>query len=137
MFVLKDEIKAWWPVEVKEPDTKVAGRFITYKFEVEFRLIDRDEGKAHNDQRAAILKKAEDLDLTEAERERILEELIAFDDDSYLEVISDWRGVIAEDKSEVPFSSSVLMKALKRPHIRAAIDLAYAEFQGGEGRRKN
>ncbi|MDO6967022.1 hypothetical protein [Rhizobium alvei] len=136
MFVLKKEIKAWWPVKVSEPDETIPGHFADYEFEVLFRLLDRDEARAQNDARARLIEgDASVTSLSSAnERMRAIEQ---FDDDSFVGVISDWRGIQDERKAEVPFSEAILRQALKRPHIRKAIFDAYQAMASGEGLRKN
>lgn len=130
MFVLKDEVKCWWPVKVNVPDDKVAGRFIQHTFDVEFTLVDRDRAQEQSDERNAILNSGKPTD-------EIVRELEAFDDTTWLKAISNWRGVFDQDKTEVPFSSDLLARALKQPLTRKAIQEAYAELASGEVRRKN
>lgn len=130
MFILKNEVKAWWPVKVKEPDPKCAGRFIEHKFDAEIRVLDRDQAKVRDDARNELLNGG-------GEAKDIIEALNAFDDETYVDLISDWRGIVDEDKREVPFSRDTLMLALKQPHVRAGIARAYEEMATGEIRKKN
>lgn len=130
MFILKDEIKAWWPVKVKEPNPSSPGTFITHKFEVEFTLINQDEANAMNEARALIFK---DDALEPGE---IVKSLQNFDAERFAERISNWRGVFGEDKREVAFSREILLDALKRPLIYAAVAEAFEDMASG-GRRKN
>ena len=130
MFILKKQITAWWPVKVAVPDDKTAGRFIEHKFEVEFTLLDRDQAKARDDARSLILDGKGDA-------KDIIEEVNDFDDQTYVDLISDWRGVLDEDKAEVPFSRDMLVLALKQPLVRQAITKSYEEMASGEIRRKN
>ena len=67
----------------------------------------------------------------------IIEEVNDFDDQTYVDLISDWRGVLDEDKAEVPFSRDMLVLALKQPLVRQAITKSYEEMASGEIRRKN
>ena len=130
MFILKDEIKAWWPVKVKEPNPNSPGTFVTHKFEVEFTLLNQDEANARNDARAALIN-------DEGDPGTILKAIQAFDAETYADRISNWRGVFDEDKREVPYSRDMLLQALKRPLINVAIGEAYQEMASGEVRRKN
>lgn len=129
MFILRDEIKSWWPVEVREPNPASPGTFIKHKFEVEFTLINQDEANARNDARSALLK-------DDGEAGEIIRALQAFDAETYVDRISDWRGVYGEDKREVPYSRDTLLQALKRPLIQVAIAEAYEKMASG-GRQKN
>jgi hypothetical protein len=135
MFVLKKEIKAWWPVKVSEPDEGMPGHFAEYEFEVLFRLLDRDEARAQNDARAKLIEGDASVASLSAANER-LQAIEQFDDESFVGVISDWRGILDERKAEVPFSEAILRQALKRSHIRKAIFEAYQRM-AGEGLRKN
>lgn len=130
MFILKDQITAWWPVKVNEPDEKSAGRFVEHKFEVLFTLIDQDQAIARDEARSALIK--DDGDPAD-----IIRALQAFDAETFADRISDWRSVFNESKKEVPFSRDMLLLALKRPLIFAAIQRAYQEMASGELRRKN
>src|SRR4051812_4719159 len=96
MFILKDEIKAWWPVKVREPNPKSAGTFQEFKFEIEMRLLDRDQAQERDDARSEILGR-------EGDARETIEALNAFDDETYLDLVSNWRGVVDEDKNEIPF----------------------------------
>lgn len=130
MFVLKDQITAWWPVKVNEPDPKSAGRFIEHKFEVEFTVLDQDAANARDEARAELLH-------GDGEAKDIVKAIQAFDAETIADRVSDWRSVFDADKKEVPFSREMLLTALKRPHIYAALMRAYQEMASGEVRRKN
>lgn len=130
MFVLKAETTAWWPVNVKVPDEKVAGRHVKFTFEAKFTLIDADQAQARNDARAELLTSGEPA-------EEIMRRLNAFDFETWTTMVTDWRGVKDEEGDDVPFSDAVLISAVKQPHIRAAFERAYAEIAGGEAARKN
>lgn len=130
MFILQDEIKVWWPVKVKVPDEKSLGRFIEHTFDAEFLLIDRDQANARDDQRAELLS-------SDGDPKDIVRALQAFDDETYCQIVSDWKGVLDKQKREVPFSHALLIQALKQPLVRAAFERAYAELTSGEVRRKN
>jgi uncharacterized protein YicC (UPF0701 family) len=131
MFILKETITAFWPVRVKEPNPKSPGTFTEYKFEVEFTLLNRDQAQAQNDLRSEMLK-----DEMRTAKE-ILDDVDQFDTNSFVEAISDWRGVYDEAKNEIPYSRDMLITAMNRPLIRKAIAEAYNEMASGEGRRKN
>jgi hypothetical protein len=130
MFIFKDEVSVWWPVKVKQPDEKKPGRFIDYEFEVEMRIMDRDELEERGRQRAELLEAQDAADV-------VLRRVNDFDDESWADVITDWRGVFDEDRTEIPFSRAILVKALKRPLIRNGIQQAYQDLCSGEVRRKN
>lgn len=130
MFVLKDETKVWWPVKVRVPDEKSPGRFIEHTFDAEITLIDRDQANSRDALRSEILN-------SENNPREIIDALQAFDDETYCQLVSDWKGVLDEQKREVPFSRDMLVKALKQPLVRAAFERAYAELASGEVRRKN
>lgn len=130
MFILKDQITAWWPVKVNEPDEKSAGRTIARKFEVLFTLLDQDEANAQDEARAELLN-------GDGDPRDIIRAVQAFDAETWADRITDWRGIFDEAKKEVPFDREILLRALKRPLIQVAIARAYQEMASGEARRKN
>lgn len=130
MFVFKDEVSVWWPVKVKQPDEKKPGKFAEYEFELEMRIMDRDEIEERAKKRAELLEAQDDP-------AGVLKRVNDFDDETWIDVITDWRGVQDEDKEEIPFSREILGKALKRPLIRTGIQQAYQDLCSGEVRRKN
>jgi hypothetical protein len=130
MFILKDEVSVWWPVKVKQPDEKKAGRFVEFEFELEMRIMDRDEIEERGRKRVEILE-------AEAAPADVLRRVNEFDDETFVDVITDWRGVLDEDKEPIAFSRDILIKALKRPLIRKAIEKAYSDLCSGEVARKN
>ncbi len=128
MFKLKTDLTCWWPVKVKEPDPKKPGKFAEYQFEVEFRILARDEAQARSAARAAILEKTGDP-------KEILAELESFDDRAYHDTILDWRGIVDDADKALEFSPANLDEALRHNRIRAAINRAYEEAIGLEGGR--
>ena len=130
MFILKDQITAWWPVKVNEPNPKSPGTFTRHTFEVEFTLLDQDEANARNDLRAELLNSPGDPG-------DILKALQNFDAETFADRITDWRGVFDNDKKEVPYSREMFLKALKRPHILVAVSESYEEMARGKVRSKN
>lgn len=138
MFVLQDVVTIWWPVEVKVPDAKVHGRFVTQQFEAEFKVLNADDGQARMAERAEVLG-GKESDEDEAERpvRDVVKELQEFDFATWATIVLDWRGVQDADRQEVPFSDDLLIKAVKQPLTRKAFERAYAEILSGEPKKGN
>jgi len=126
MFKMVKTLTTWWPVKVYEPDPEKPGTFAEFSFEIEFEIIDRDEVNANAEARAALF--AEGAANTSPENLRAVQKkLDALELKEFQRVIRNWRGVIDDDKNVFPFSGSNLLLALKRDHIREAINVAYSE----------
>ncbi|MBW8283525.1 MAG: hypothetical protein K0M55_07980, partial [Rhizobium sp.] len=74
MFKLVDSLTAWWPVKVLQPDPDKPGKMKEFDFEIEFEIIDRDETKRMDEQRAELIKQAE-ADPSEATLRRVQDAL--------------------------------------------------------------
>lgn len=126
MFRLVKTLTAWWPVMVYEPDPASPGKFLSFEFEVELIILDRDEAKKNQQDRAALFAEYE----TESGEQRLAElqdKLDALQERDFLKVVRNWRGVVDDDDKPILFSEQMLIAALKRNHVREGIAAAYAE----------
>ncbi len=126
MFVFVPNLTCWWPVKVQQPDPDNAGQMTEFSFEIEFEILDRDESRALEDERTALLKKVE-TDASEENLRKVQDELDALAVASFRRVIRNWRGIVDEDKKQIPFSDVTFTLVMKHNRIRAAINRAYQE----------
>jgi hypothetical protein len=120
-FVLTEEYRYWWPIEVKLPDPDRAGEFVTQKFKMEFLAMPSDEARA--------LTKEIDALPAEQREEREHEHL--------MRVARNWNeDVVDADKKPVRFSKEALAQALRFPWFRAAVYRGYTRSLVGDEARK-
>lgn len=114
----------WWPVKIKVPSEKRAGRFDIQTIEVEFMAMP----KAEIDERA---KERADLD-SDNERRK-------FDDQSLRASIVGWKAsdVTDEDGVEVAFSEVNLETVLQFAWSRIGFLEAFAHAMSGEPAKGN
>ncbi|SCB18518.1 hypothetical protein [Rhizobium lusitanum] len=134
MFKLIENLTAWWPVKVLEPDNDNPGSLKEETFEVEFVIRSREETKAHDKQRTELLKQlpvADDYRKDQAgataKAEKIGAKVEAHDRKMDHLVIKNWRGVFDAKENPVPFSAAALDMALNHERIRVGINRAYDE----------
>jgi hypothetical protein len=121
MFVLVDDYEFKFPVDVKMPDPKTPGRFVTQQFQATFRAMSQDEARRIDGEMA---------ELSDAERQVREHELLH-------RVVLDWSDVVGEDRKPVAFSDDALAKALQFPWVRTALYTAYAKAMSGDAKRGN
>ncbi len=113
MFVLKQSETYTWPVTVKFPVS--GGRHSEEKFDAEFKRITQSKVKEIQQQ--------------------IADELIT-DIDLAKEVLVGWRGVLDENKNEIPFSIEAKEQLLDVALVGSAVAQAFFESFSG-AKRKN
>lgn len=134
MFKLVDNLTAWWPVKVLQPDPDRPGKMKEFEFEIEFEIIDRDETRRMDEQRAELIKQAE-ADPSEATLRRVQGALEEADLASFRRVIRNWRGIVDEQDRPIAFTEESFLVAMKHNRIRAGINKAYQEAIGQDGAR--
>ncbi|MBC7313600.1 MAG: hypothetical protein H5U11_13995, partial [Rhizobium sp.] len=134
MFKLVDSLTAWWPVKVLQPDPDKPGKMKEFEFEIEFEIIDRDETKRMDEQRAELIKQAE-ADPSEATLRRVQDALEEVNLASFRRVIRNWRGIVDEQDRPISFTEESFVVAMKHNRIRAGLNKAYQEASGQEGVR--
>lgn len=97
-FVPTDELLYWWPIKIRMPHPAKSGQWKEESFEMQFRAVGADRIRELLDEYAA-LKTPEERD--------------AHENDQLLEAACDWRGVVDDEKEEVPFSPEMLRSMLK------------------------
>lgn len=147
MFVLKKNPTCWWPVKVKWPDEKNAGRDITYEFEIEVRLLDQSEIEAQEAGRQAVIEQfardAAGIAVGEADPAAsgtLARKLNDYATQTFVDTICNWRGMFQETETgtaEVPMTEDLLRLALERPRVRNAIQAAVNDAIHGGARSKN
>ena len=122
-FVLSDEpIRYWWPVAVAIPHPEKPGAILKQELQVLFEAEDQDEAVARQE---VFLQLESNADRIEAEKKHLLSK------------IHDWKGVVAKDKAQVPFSEENLRRALQQSWFRIGVYEALAESLNGKAARKN
>lgn len=116
-FKITDTYRFWWPVTVRIPHPENAGAVIEQTFEGLFEALNDD--------------KANELDEAFAGLETD-EERKAHQHDVIRAVLKDWRGVVAEDESEQPFTSEALEQCIKNNRFRVGVYEAYAQAMRAE-----
>jgi hypothetical protein len=152
MFVLKKNPVTWWPVKVKWPDDKVAGREITWEFDIEVKLLDQAAIEAQEAGRQAIIdqfaREAAAMasgDLSTEANKGLAQRLNDYATGTFLDVVTNWRNVWQETEDEkgkvtsveVPFTNDLFLVALAQPRVRAGIQEAVTEAINGGARAKN
>ncbi len=137
MFKLVKTLTTWWPVKVYEPDPENPGSFLPFEFEAEFEILDRDEVKKNQQDRAALFVEYE-AETGEQRLAELQDKLDALQERDFLRVVRNWRGVVDDSEKPVLFSEQMLLQALKRNHVREGIAAAYAEaIDTGKARQGN
>lgn len=137
MFKLVKTLTAWWPVKVFEPDPENPGKFVSFEFQAEFEILDREEVGKNEAARAAVFAEFEGAagDDRLRELQRKLDDLQTRE---FLRVMRNWRGVVDDNDQPLTFTEQGLLQALKRNHVREAISVAYAEaIDTGKARQGN
>lgn len=119
-FILTPKNKFWWPVIVQAPDPEAPGKFIEQRLEVRFNVPDQDDEIAYQEKFAAAT----------TQRERVEMEMARL-----LEMITDWRGVEDDERTEVLFNKEMITAALKQPWFRTGVYTALAEAISGKEAR--
>lgn len=122
-FVLADEpIRYWWPVIVNIPHPTEPGTILEQNLQVLFEAEEQDAAVARQE---AFLLLTSNAERVEAEKNHLLAS------------IHDWKGVVAKDKTQVPFSKDNLRRALQQSWFRIGVYNAQAESLNGQAARKN
>jgi len=135
MFKLVKNLATWWPVTVLEPDDNNPGTLIERKFQAQIVIRSRDEAKALQDKRNALVKQLpgsedylKDYAAATAKAEEINAAIEAHDREVFHLNITNWKDVVADDEeTPVPFSSDALDMALNIDRVRLALVTAYDE----------
>ena len=137
MFKLVKTLTTWWPVKVYEPDPENPGTFVSFEFQAEFEILDREQVARNEAARAAVFAKFDGA--TGDDRLRDLQrELDDLQTAEFLRVMRNWRGVIDDDNQPLTFSEQALIAALNRNHVREGISVAYSEaIDTGKARQGN
>ena len=109
-FVLQETPRFWWPVTVKMPDPKAAGKTISQTLKCQFTGMTRS---------MALEMKAGD------------------DDAMFKQIITDWDDILDADGNPVQFSEEAFAQALDLPWFRAGLWTAIGEATRGEPALKN
>ncbi|MES0879700.1 hypothetical protein [Roseibium sp. SCP14] len=116
-FKITDTYRFWWPVTVRMPDPNNAGAIIEQKFEALFEALPEDRAN-EMDEAFAALETAKDRK--------------AHQHDAIREILKDWRGVIAEDESEQPFTEDAREQCIQSTWFRIGVYDAYAQAMRAE-----
>ncbi len=111
-FVPTAEYTYWWPIKVRLPHPEKSGQWMVESFEMQFVAIDQDKAQAIADEIGEI---------------KDVKDRQAREHDQLLNACRDWRGVVDNDKQQVPFSQELLVTMLKTgPWYRQGIYESYA-----------
>lgn len=113
MFVLKQSDTYTWPVTVKFPVS--GGRHTEEKFDAEFKRI--TQSKIRDIQQRIADDQLTDIDLAK-------------------DVLVGWKGVLDENKNEIPFSIEAKDQLLEVALVGSAVAAAFFESFSG-AKRKN
>lgn len=137
MFKLVKTLTAWWPVKVYEPDPENPGKFVSFEFQAEFEILDREEVGKNEAARAAVFAEFEGATGDNRLRE-LQQKLDDLQTREFLRVMRNWRGVVDDNDQPLTFTEQAFLEALKRNHVREAISVAYAEaIDTGKARQGN
>ncbi len=121
-FVLQEEFRFWWPVEVKVPSAEKPGKFDKQTLEVEFLAMEMEEARELAEQWSRLKTDEEKSD---------------HEHDLIKRVVVNWRNVDDDDGEAVDFSSDNLDRMLGITFVRIPIYRAYGAAMAGEARAKN
>ena len=135
MFKIVKNLAIWWPVSVLEPDDDNPGTLVEKKFQAQFLIRSRDEAKALQEERNALLKQLpgsddylKDYTAASAKAEEVNAAIEAHDNKVFHLNVTNWKDVVADDgKTQLPFSSDALDMALNLDRVRLALVKAYDE----------
>jgi hypothetical protein len=135
MFKLVKNLATWWPVTVLEPDDSNPGTLIERTFQAQIVIRSRDEAKALQEKRNALLKQLpgsedylKDYAAATAKAEEINAAIDAHDREVFHLNITNWKDVVAYDgETPLAFSSEALDMALNLDRVRLALVAAYDE----------
>lgn len=134
MFKLVKNLAVWWPVSVLEPDSDNAGQLKESQFEVELVIRGKDELKAYDDARLALVNQLPNADdyLADAKTAStkasdIAAQIDAHDRKIFQMTFTNWRNVVDENDQPIAFSAEALDQALNYERVRAGLNRAYAD----------
>lgn len=135
MFKIVKNLAIWWPVSVLEPDDDNPGTLVEKKFQAQFLIRSRDQAKALQEERNALLKQLpgsedylKDYAAASAKAEEINVAIEAHDNKVFHLNVTNWKDVVADDgKTQLPFSSDALDMVLNLDRVRLALVKAYDE----------
>lgn len=120
-FAPTDEYLYWWPIKIRRPHATKSGQWETLGFEMQFLAIPEDEARD-------LVEELRGLEAAERQR-RQHDQLVA--------ATRDWRGVVDNDKKEIPFSAEKLTTLLNAaPWYRIGVYDSYARSLIPEEARK-
>lgn len=119
MFKVVTKHLFWWPVTVRMPDPDEAGKLVSQSFEMQFLALPRDRAMAIDEAVSALPPEKRPAHIW----------------DFIVEVSRNWRGVVNDDKQEVPFSAELLRLQLEFPWFGHAVAEAYSQASRGEAGR--
>ena len=136
MFKVVKNLAIWWPVTVLEPAEDNPGTLVEKKFQAQFVIRSRDEAKALQDERNALLKQLpgsddylEDYAAASAKAEEVNAAIEAHDNKVFHLNITNWKDVVYDNDESMPmlFSSDALDMVLNLDRVRLALVRAYDE----------
>lgn len=110
-FAPTDEYLYWWPINIDRPHATKSGQWEKVSFEMEFVAIPEDDARA-------LAEELAKLEPSEHHRRQ---------HDQLLKAARNWRGVVDNDRKEIPFSADVLTAMLNAaPWYRIGVYDSYA-----------
>ena len=134
MFVFSENPIFWWPCKVVEPDPANPGKLIEREFEALFEMLDPDEEKASRKLRNAIIAKITP-ELSEADMEKVQDELDLHDRTTTLQALKDWRRIVDGNKEPIPFNATTFAAVYKHRRVRNALIAGYLDATTGDKAR--
>lgn len=134
MFVFSENPTFWWPCKVVEPDPSNPGQLVEQEFEALFEMLDPDDEKAARKARNAIIAKITP-ELSEAEMEKVQDELDLHDRTTTLRALKDWRGVVDANNQPIPFNGVTFPAIYKHRRVRNALIAGYMDATTGDKAR--
>jgi hypothetical protein len=119
MFDLKKEATYEFPVDVKQPNPRLPGQFVTSRFHATFRALPTSQSRdmvAGADAARAAGRMGEAMDL---------------DKDLLREATCGWRDIVVDGEA-FPFSEENLEEAMLNPHCLNGLIDAYRKSIAGE-----
>jgi hypothetical protein len=136
MFKVVKNLTTWWPVKVLEPDNDHPGKLVERVFQAEFLIRGREEAKALQEERNALLKQLPNSDdylkeyAAAAEKaDEIGAKIDAHDRNVFHQSIKNWKDVVHEgdDETPIPFTPDALDMVLNLDRARVGLAQAYEE----------
>lgn len=116
--------RAWWPIRFN--GVTEDGEVIVNEIQGRFTILDEDEFKQLEDDMMPVMTGEQGAD------EALSALLVPF----VMRMLGDWKDVLDEDGSSLPFTAENLGRLLRVPNFASGVATAFREVRRGEPERR-